>query len=370
MTKDANPQVLMCSPEYFGVNYVINPWMDGNIGVARKRVAVQQWTLLKEEISKRASLSVVESYNRLPDMCFVANAGLLLERVFVPSVFRVPQRVPEVPHYRAWFEQNGYQIADLKGDQAFEGEGDALFAPGEPLLWAGYGVRSSLLSHRSLSEIFNIEVLSLRLVDERFYHLDTCFAPLDDGRVMYYPAAFDRASVEMIRQRVPSAIRLEVGEEDALNFCCNCVPIGNTIITNYASPGLRSDLANWGYDVVTTPLSEFILAGGSAKCLCLFLQHNVPGDMRSRSRIESSICSTQVELSGHLLDVGLMNRALDLVTDSGGSFCIDTFMAGQRHDQPSLVRIRVTAPTETRLDEILSDLSCLGARCATEPVRS
>ena len=126
----------------------------------------------------------MEPTPHLPDMCFIANAGLVLDNVFVPSVFRVPQRVPEVPHFRRWFKEQNFAVENLNSESNFEGEGDALFHPRShdtPLLWAGYGVRSGLLSHQRLTEIFRCEVVSLRLVDQRFYHLDTCLAPLPDG---------------------------------------------------------------------------------------------------------------------------------------------------------------------------------------------
>ena len=34
-------------------------------------------------------------------------------------------------------------------------------------------------------------VVSVELVDPRFYHLDTCFCPLGPGQALHYPAAFD-----------------------------------------------------------------------------------------------------------------------------------------------------------------------------------
>lgn len=124
----------------------------------------------------------------------------------------------------------------------FEGEGDALFQAwcgNGPILWAGYGVRSSLESHRSISELLAVEVVSLRLVDQRFYHLDTCFTPLSDGRVMYYPAAFDEMSLREIRRRIPADQRLEISKADAARFACNALVLGQTIITNHASQSLK-----------------------------------------------------------------------------------------------------------------------------------
>ena len=65
----------------------------------------------------------------------------------------------------------------------------------------------------------------LKLVDQRFYHLDTCFCPLEGGFAMYYPPAFDEASRAAIEKRVPAERRIAIGEEDALAFACNAVNI-------------------------------------------------------------------------------------------------------------------------------------------------
>ena len=202
MTISDRPGMVMCRPTHFGVQYVINPWMQGQIGRARNDVAVEQWNRLYEIVASLTNVAVIEGAPALPDMCFVANAGLVVGDRFIPSVFRFPQREPESPLFSDWFADAGYELAPLGGDDTFEGEGDALLADKEAdCIWAGYGMRSSLESHQSLTERLNVEVVSLRLVDERFYHLDTCFFPLPGGRAVYYPPAFDEASQAEIRRR-------------------------------------------------------------------------------------------------------------------------------------------------------------------------
>ena len=216
-------QILMCRPSYFGVEYVVNPWMEGHVGRARREVAARQWDELHGIISGLADVKVIDGAEHLPDMCFTANAGLVVGDRFVPTSFRVHQRQPEMPLLVKWFDDAGYEIVELPADLLFEGEGDALFQTqcgNGPILWAGYGVRSSLESHRAISESLSVDVVSLRLVDQRFYHLDTCFTPLSDGRVMYYPEAFDEMSLREIRRRIPADRRLEVSEADAMRFAC------------------------------------------------------------------------------------------------------------------------------------------------------
>ncbi len=362
------PRVLMGRPGHFAVRYVINPWMAGHVGVARTDVALRQWQALYDIVAKHAHVELIDDVDGQPDMCFVANAGLVVDGRAVLSRFRVPQRVGEQAHFHKWFESAGYELVELPADEYFEGEGDALVQPGEPVVWAGYGVRSSLESHRALAEQLNVEVVSLRLIDERFYHLDTCFYPLPGGCVVYYPGAFGKRSLRVLEDRVPADKRIAVSTDDAMRFASNAVRLGNTIIANHAGDELRARLSDWGYEVVTTPLSEFMLAGGAAKCLTLLLEQELPDDFEHRLAVESTIRQTTLAIEGHLLDTGLMNDALDRVTDEGGSFHVSAFNVGERRDQPSHAHLRISAPDDATLDLIVGRLMGIGAEPTAEPI--
>lgn len=362
-------RLMVCPPRHFGVEYVINPWMDGNVGAASPERATEQWEGLVSVLATRCEVIRADPVPGLPDMCFAANAGLAFGNVFVPAVFSVTQRKPEIRHYAEFAESLGLQLMPLPGGYAFEGEGDALWWPApdsDPALWAGYGVRSSLESHRGLAEQLGVEVISLRLVDERFYHLDTCLVPLPEGRLIYYPAAFDTRSIQLIESRVPPERRIAVAESDAMQFACNAVRVGKTLITNHASADLRSALDGWGYEVITTPLDEFIKAGGAAKCLTLLLEQDVPENFDERPAVISPIRSRTLELSGHLLDAGIMTLALDAITLAGGSFHLEQFRAGERRDQPSHARLAVSAPDEEHLRSIIDQLKPYGAASVVE----
>jgi len=364
----AEERFLLCRPGFYRIDYVINPWMEGNIGRTDGELARRQWETLEEALAARAALQFVEPVPGLPDMPFTANAGLVHGETFIPTRFRVPQRQPETPHLTAWFRERLYRIVELPAEATFEGEGDALFQPGEALLWGGYGVRTSLQAHRGLAELLDVEVVPLRLVDERFYHLDTCFCALPGGRVLYYPEAFDRDSVETIAGRVGARDRFEVDATDALNFACNAVVTNGSFITNFASEGLRRQLATWGYEVVVCPLSEFVLAGGAAKCLVLRLTDRTGGPAVKSSRGLPGVRDRLIEVQGHLLDSGLMNTILDCITEGGGGFDLLGFQPGLRHDQDSVARLRVVAPSAERLETILTRLIQMGARVARPDV--
>ena len=337
--------------------------MSGQVGAVSRPVAQAQWDALVATLREVAEVSAIEPGPALPDMCFAANGGFVLGSVFVPTNFAVSQRQPETPLFRQWAEDAGFDILDLPDDVAFEGEGDALWWPHseEPILWAGYGVRSALAGHLPLAEGLRVSVVSLRLVDQRFYHLDTCFVPLPDGRVVYYPAAFDERSRRVVRSLVASDSLIEVGEEDALNFACNAIRIGRCWIANFASAPLRQRLERWGYTVTTTPLSEFMKAGGAAKCLALILDQGVAAAFEERPPTASPLRLEVVELEGHLLAQGVLNGAYATVEALGGSVRLQRFHGGERADQPSSARLAVTAPDQALLEQMVDRLAGGGA---------
>jgi len=262
---------LMCPPEYFTVAYIINPWMHGNLRRIDIAVAKQQWRSLYDVLTDLATVRLVLAQPGSPDMVFTANAGLVKGQRFIVSRFRYPERQYEEPYFADWFVDRGYEVSLMPRDVPFEGAGDALFDRGAERLWMAHGHRSIQGASDVLAERLGTEVVVLKLVDTRFYHLDTCFCPLEGGHLLYYPSAFDEASRAAIEARVPAARRIAIEEEDALAFACNAVNIDATLVVNRASAAFVQSLGRAGFEVVQTPLSEFMKAGGSAKCLTLRL---------------------------------------------------------------------------------------------------
>jgi len=265
------PTFLMCPPKHYEVNYVINPWMAGNVHRSSRERATAQWETLHAAMREVARVMLVEPQPGSPDMVFTANAGLVRDGIVALSSFHHPERQGEEPHFRRWFHESGFAVRDMPRVTPFEGEGDALFEPDGGRLWAGHGLRTRQGSHRQLTDLWGVEVVSLRLVDPRFYHLDTCFCPLSNGDVMYFPGAFDVESIGKIEMRYGRSKRICVSEEDALLFACNAVNIGKTILLNEVSAELASKLEARGFEIIQLELSEFLKAGGAAKCLVLRL---------------------------------------------------------------------------------------------------
>jgi N-dimethylarginine dimethylaminohydrolase len=262
-------QLLMCRPDYYGIEYEINPWMKRS-HPSHAVQARQQWDALRWLLEERLAVDIrlVEPQPGLPDMVFTANAGLVWQSQFILSNFRHEVRRREAPHFEAWFRDQGFEILHLPEEHYFEGEGDLLKC-GD--LWlAGYHIRSDIGSHHKIAEIVEQEILSLELTSEWFYHLDTCFCPLSDTHALFYPPAFDPYARRVLENHIPNLI--PVSADEAARFACNAIVAGKSVVMNDGCPKAREQLEGIGLTVFATPLGEFLKAGGSAKCLALIIQ--------------------------------------------------------------------------------------------------
>ena len=261
------PTFLVCPPRFYGIEYEINPWMSKSLQ-AIPNLAWKQWRVLCGTLQQLGiRIEQVMPQPGLPDMVFTANAGLVHGQQFVSSRFRYEVRQGETPHYEQWFEEMGYQIVVPPSDCCFEGEGDALWV-GETLFVGGC-IRTDPAASPWLAKRLNRQVMTLELVNPRFYHLDTCFCPLDSKRVLYYPPAFSDTSRTLINAMIPHPIPVE--ENDATQFGANAIVVDNHVIVHEGAVALAKTLKALGLTVHPLDFSEFIKAGGSAKCLVLKL---------------------------------------------------------------------------------------------------
>lgn len=265
------PTFLMCAPQWYDVNYVINPWMAGNLHRPDRDLAFSQWRQLHRQLQSIAEVRLIPAVAGSPDMAFVGHAAVVQHGIAALSSFAHPERRGEEQPLRQWFQDHGFLLWETPRETAFEGEGDALFDQNGRHLWAAHGVRTCLQSHRHIAQAWHVPVTSLNLVDPRFYHLDTCFAPLAGGHVLYFPDAFDAPSIAAIEAKYSPEKRIAVTEQEATGFACNVINVGETIIMQKVATDLPSRLGRFGFDVVQMDLGEFIQGGGSAKSLVLRL---------------------------------------------------------------------------------------------------
>ena len=247
--------------------YVINPWMEGNQGKVDRELAQQQWKNLHGIVAGLASVSLVEPVAGLPDMVFTANAGLVQGKQIIVSSFLHAERRPEAEYFEQFFSAHGYRALHLQQGTIFEGAGDALF-DAQGRLWFGSGIRSESHALDEIIDALNVEACGLKLVDPHWYHLDTAFCPLPEGRAIAYEKAYTRKSVEALDHAFGENI-IWVSEADAINFACNAISIDHSVIVHRASAELKSALAQRGLEVIEANVSEFIKAGGACKCLTL-----------------------------------------------------------------------------------------------------
>jgi N-dimethylarginine dimethylaminohydrolase len=257
----------MCPPQHFGVLYEINPWMHREVAVDVDRAALQWDGLVATLRSAGAEVVTMEPQPHVPDLVFTANAGLLNGTTFVPSNFRHPERQPETEVFADWFGAHGYTVDRLPDDLDHEGAGDAL--PFAGVLLSGYRFRSDAEAGPVLSDKLGVPVRSIELVDERLYHVDLTFCPLDDRHAIAAPTGWDAYGRKVVEALVPEPLWLE--EDEALSFCANSVVVGTTIVMPVVPPRVGHQLEAWGFEILHAPVDEFLKAGGGCRCLTLAL---------------------------------------------------------------------------------------------------
>jgi N-dimethylarginine dimethylaminohydrolase len=278
---------LMCRPDHFAVDYAINPWMNPQSWASESKLLVdasqQEWAALHRALTGiGAAIELVPPVPHLPDLVFTANAAVVLDRKAVLSRFRYPERRGEEEPFESGFRAlAGRGLIDtvekLPGDLVLEGAGDCVWDRTRNMFWMGYGPRSDRDATSPIKDIFGVDTVPLELADARFYHLDTALCPLTRGEIMYVPAAFTPHGLAQIHKRVAPSKRIEVPMEDACRLAANAVCIGDAVVLSHCGEELRSELAERGYHVATTPLPSFLRSGGSAFCLTLRL------DLRSQA---------------------------------------------------------------------------------------
>jgi N-dimethylarginine dimethylaminohydrolase len=267
MSATSPPHILMCPPDFYGIEYEINPWMKRE-RQADHAAAVRQWNDLRALLeSAGAKVSTLTPVPGLPDLVFTANAAMVYGNRAVLARFRHKERQGETPHDEVWLRDHGFLTQQPPDGVFFEGAGDALFCG--DTLFAGYRIRSDARGHQQIGAAVGCRVIPLELVDPYYYHLDTCFCPLAPGVAVFYPPAFDDYAGRALKEHVAELI--PVADAEARRFACNAVVVGRTVVTNTGCPQLHDELRRRGLVPRETPLDEFVKAGGSAKCLTLRL---------------------------------------------------------------------------------------------------
>ncbi|MEX0822935.1 MAG: arginine deiminase-related protein [Balneolaceae bacterium] len=272
-------RVFMVKPTHFDVEYVINPHMKGFIGQVDKMQALNEWEHLVDGYEELGyKVHIMDGQEGLPDMVFCANQSLPFvdkngNKKVVMGIMHTDQRKGEVPFIEEWYKKNGYEAIhpDPATVSDFEGMGDALWHFKRRLLWGGYGFRSSLNAYEQISEATDAPVIALELIDDFFYHLDTCLCILNENHVLIYPDAFTDAGLEMIHKLFKNVIQAtpyEAKKLFAVNAAC---PDGKNVFIQQGCTDVNQKLRDAGFYVHEFSTYEFIKSGGSVFCMKMML---------------------------------------------------------------------------------------------------
>lgn len=254
---------VMTPPQFFAVDYAINPWMDTDTPVD-VTLAVAQWKNLRNTYRRLGhKVDLVAPIPGLPDMVYAANGGLILGGAAVVAQFKYPQRQQESIAYADWMRSQGY--TPVHTQHVNEGQGDLL--PVGEMILAGTGFRTDPAAHAEIAAIFGRPVITLQLVDPRFYHLDTALSVLDETTIAYYPPAFAECARAQLETLFPDAI--VVDSSDAYVFGLNAVSDGRHVVHPAAAVGFAEQLCRAGFEPIGVEMSELLKGGGSVKCCTL-----------------------------------------------------------------------------------------------------
>jgi N-dimethylarginine dimethylaminohydrolase len=277
------PTLVACRPTWFDVHYKINPWMRPLEWEKKSRSLLEEATIgwqKMHRVFKELGFTVllVEPQQGLPDIVFTANAAVVLDGRVLLARFRFQERQGEEPHFKAFFDDllkqgTVKEVASLPKGLSQEGAGDCIWDPVRKLFWAGNGPRSDKEAASAIADFFGCEVVPLSLATQEFYHLDVSMCALSKGHIMYFPGAFSKQAENAIKERVDKDLLLPVDREDANLFALNAVNFGDKIVMSDCSKKLEHKLKEHGYELVRVPVEVFNLAGGSAWCLILRLDH-------------------------------------------------------------------------------------------------
>ncbi|TDV45510.1 dimethylargininase [Actinophytocola oryzae] len=261
---------LMCEPRYFAVEYSINPWMNPDEPVSAE-LAVKEWTELADSFRRLGHrVETIRPVAGLPDMVFAANSGTVVHGRVLGARFRARQRTAEADHYRRWFLDHGYQdvvmptaINEAEGDFAWTGE----------FLLAGTGFRTDPAAHGEAQEVLGVPVVSLQLMDPRYYHLDTALfvlqeaSPTRPAHVAYYPEAFSPGSRRVLARLFPTAVIANEADAECLGL--NGVSDGRNVVIPMEATHLAANLIAEGYEPTFVDIAELRKSGGGPKCCTL-----------------------------------------------------------------------------------------------------
>lgn len=275
-------KVLLADPSEFQVVDVKNAHMEGNAGKTNVQAAIRQWESLKAVYSQLVKEKLLDKLVVLPavkgaeDFVFAANQSFPFlsekqEKQVVISRMKHASRQREIPAFETFYQNEDYQLLYLDQQHVLEGMGDCIPVPGKRLVVAGYGHRTEKTALQELAGLLHIPIIGLELMQETFYHLDTCFIPVDARTAFYIPEAFHPQGRDLLSQLFTNLVAIP--EEEALHdFALNAQILSfpghqPVAIIQHTAVKTISFLKKSGFRVFPVDTGEFMQSGGSVFCM-------------------------------------------------------------------------------------------------------
>lgn len=272
---------LMCTPDHFKIVDVKNVHMEGNEGKVDCSKCKEQWQSIYDIYFSEAQSGNIDGINKImgvegcEDMVFCANQSFPWidargNSIVILSRMRYPSRQNEVKYFEEYYNGLNYSIFPPPGVGLLEGMGDLIPLPKKQLIFGGYGHRTDVSTLNKLADVLHVKIIHLKLINDAFYHLDTCFIPLDTQTVLIAPQAFDADGLKSIHQCFKEVIEIPL-EESSKGFALNAHLVHGHhypfAIIQHGNPYTTKVLKDKGYKVYQVDTSEYMKSGGSVFCM-------------------------------------------------------------------------------------------------------
>jgi N-dimethylarginine dimethylaminohydrolase len=285
--------VVLASPDFYNVTYAINPLTNVKAPIDKEK-AMKQFEQLKNHFIKHnikvhvLDAKKADPHGQFPDLVFVSNSALILRgwptKVAILSRYANPERRGEELKVGAYLRDTlGYKVISLPEEENlyYEGQGDSRWSHEGKDLWLCYGtgrttrsgiaaVRNAILKEALEANWMPPTIHSLHIIEPVTYHLDLCFLPLLNLKVILHENSFSAESRKEIRDKFGKDNVLDVPLD--FMYACNSLWLNDTHL-------LAPKLANskkWTYTgsnmkIHKIDVDSFHLAGGSVSCMVLAL---------------------------------------------------------------------------------------------------
>ena len=272
---------LMCPPDYFQIDWAINPYMHLEDRVDETHAKQQYEQLVAKHTELGHELEFMPAQPGLADLIFTANGALVIGDKVMLGHPRPNERKPEIPFFKQALQQLGYTHIET-APYDFSGQGDAL-PVGNRLIFMGNSWRTDPRMQQVLEQYFDRDVVSLATIrdldlpadaepNSRFYDIDIAMSVLGPNTIAYCPEAFELESRNRLEQVIKqyALIAYPIPLSEALKGAMNLITDGVAAMRPLVdAPVLAAAIKNANLIDHQVDISELWKAGGGVRCTTL-----------------------------------------------------------------------------------------------------